>query len=270
MTEPDKPATAEVHTISVFLDRSTQATNLLAAIKQPYTSDSGNPVLLTNSPRQSLIQLPTLMQEQGLTYSGTLISLASDGSQITVGTSTEAVALSPSAARHDGMIPVPQPYQAISTDSSTSQPVDSLTLKLAISLTKTGISTHVAASEALVTAGVSNTVIAQPFGTLQSSGIPSEGQSALAEQSFTPSHPLAASGNVSVSGTVVSLGPGLPSIVMGTQVQATGSHGTGSPSYGLFNSTSPLAFQGYATRAHVTWGGFVIIAFVGLISIYLV
>lgn len=151
-----------------------------------------------------------------------------------------------------------------------SQPTNSPNVKSGVSLTKTGKSTLGAAGEAPDTARASDKAIAQPFGTTQSSGLPSESQSAVAEQSFIQSHPLAASGIVVVSGTLVSLGPGLPSIVMGTQVQATGSHGIGSPSRGLSNGTSPLAFQGSATRAHIMWGGFVTIASVALISMLLV
>ena len=270
MTEPDKPATVETHTISVFLDRPTQATNSLAAVEQPSTSDSGNPFLPTNPSRQSPIQVPTLTPGETFTYSGMLISLASDGGHLITGTRTQAVALPPSVTPPAGSPVANQQVKAKPADGLTSQRTSSLDVKPGVSLVVTWRSSPVAASEAPVTAGVSNTVIAQPFRTLQSSGIPSEGQSAVAEQSFTRNHPLAASGNVSVSGTAVSLGPGLPSIVMGTNVQATGSHGNGSPRYELSNGTSPLAFQGYAARAHVMWGGSVTIAFSALLSMFFV
>ena len=298
MTEPDKPATAEFHTVSVFLNSPTQDTNLPASMKEPSKLDGGNQVLLTEPSGLPDIHGQTITLGEALTQSGTLISPASDGSQLIVGTSTHAVALSPSITGHAAVPAEFQPIQAIPADGLTPQPTNNPTLEPGLSLTRAGTSTPDTTSKALVlpaefpeqpdiqgqtlTPGEALTQ-SGTFISLASDGsrlivgastlLVSEGQSKVAEgqqQSFMQSRPLAASGNVFVSGTLLSLGPGLSSIVMGTQVQATGSHGTGSPSRGLSNSTSPLAFQGYATRAHVIWGGLVTVTFSALLSIIFV
>ena len=238
-----------------------------------FAAASEAPVLQTNPPGRFLIQGQTLTPGEAVTGSGTLISLASDGSQLIVGKSTHAVALAPSVTRNSGMLSVLQPLQAIPANTLTPQPTDGLTLKSGYSSTIIGPSALVAANESPIIAGASNTVIARPSGTTQSTELPSKGQSAVDEgqqQSFIHSRPVAASGSVFVSGTLVSLGPGLPNIVMGTQVQTTGSHGTGSSSRGFSNGTSTFAFQGYGTRVQVTWGRFVTIAFFALISMFLV
>ena len=192
MTSTGGAVPTETHSNQVYTNRPTHVTNLPGPIKEPLKPESGDLTLPTAFPGQPAIQGQTLTLGEALTQSGKLISLASDGSRLIVGTSTFRI---------------------------------------------------------------------------------SEGQSVVAEgqqQSLIHDHPVAASGIVPMSGTVVSRGSGLPSTVMGTQVQATGSQGTGSPSRGLFNGTSPLAFQGYATRAQVMWGRFATIAFFALVSMWFV
>lgn len=233
MTDPSKPVATEVNSNRVSPDRPAQVTNLAAPIKQPFKADSGDPVLPMNSPGHSLLGGQMLTPGEALTYSGTLISLASDGSQLIVGTSTHAVALPPSVT-HQAGIPV------------------------------------VDLQDVALPAG---TVVAQALETAQSSNSPSEGQSAVAEgqqQSLLYSHTVTTGGIVSVFGPPISLAPGLPSIVMATNVQATCSHGIGSSSSRLSNGTSPSAFQGSARRVHVIWRWLLLIAFVALMLIHFV